>query len=321
MRVSVMIRRHVLAELLLTVQIALFLLLPSCSLAQSIQVKAVPSKLTARPGDRISMTLYIRNLGSHEIVVKGFNLKIRSIHLYLIPMSFPFGRYYVPLDEPIKVEPGEEKAIREIIEVPYINYQGDFDVEITVISNGGEAKTHLEITLVLTLLSASIIVSYLIVAGLLLLGLYFVIKRMKSERWRRKISSIDRMLKRGDELIDALRSLEERRSQGKVDHREYLDLKARYEDDLRSIHLELRKAIPDLEIDIRRISLEVNNLRNELEELRRKLASEMSDKETRDKLEHVESMIKSREKILEDLIERKRRIADYLDLDSTIPYR
>ncbi len=316
-----MIRRHVLAELLLTVQIALFLLLPSCSLAQSIQVKAVPSKLTARPGDRISLTLYIRNLGSHEIVVKGFNLKIRSIHLYLIPMSFPFGRYYVPLDEPVKVEPGEEKAIREIIEVPYINYQGDFDVEITVISNGGEAKTHLEITLVLTLLSASIIVSYLIVAGLLLLGLYFVIKRMKSERWRRKISSIDRMLKRGDELIDALRSLEERRSQGKVDHREYLDLKARYEDDLRSIHLELRKAIPDLEIDIRRISLEVNNLRNELEELRRKLASEMSDKETRDKLEHVESMIKSREKILEDLIERKRRIADYLDLDSTIPYR
>ncbi len=306
-----MIHRCFLA-FLIAVQVLSPLLLIS---AQPIQVRVSPSKLTAKPGDRILLTLCITNLGDREIEVKGFNLEIRSTRLYLIPLSFPFGKYYVPLDRPVKIRPGERVAIREIVEVPYINYQGDFDVKITVISDEGGAETHLEITLVPTLLSASIIMSYIIAVGLLLLGLYWLIKRLKSERWRRKIDSIDKMLKKRDKLIEILKTLEEKRHQGKMSYQEYLDLKKKYEEDLRSIHIKLRSALPGLELDIERLTLEINNLRNELEVLEGKLVKEMRDDGMRGRLEHIEDMIKLREKILSDMRERAKKIESYIQPD------
>ncbi len=308
-----MVNRHLLT-IIIAAQVLSLLLLPSIS-AQPIQVSAFPSKLTARPGDRVLLTLYITNLGNEEIEVKGFNLEIRSTRLYMLPLSFPFGKYYVPLDKPIKIKPGERKAISEIVEVPYINYQGDFDVKVTVISSEGEAETHLEIILTLTLLSASIMVAYIIAVGILLLGLYWLIKRMRSERWRRKISSIDKMLKRRDELIDILRTLEEKKARDKIDHREYLDLRTRYEKDLRSTHLKLKSALPDLEMDMERLALEINNLKNELEILRGKLASEMGDDGVKNRLNHIESMIRARERILNDMRERVRKVREYIQSD------
>ncbi len=305
-KVGFMTYRHFLI-VLVTAQVLSLLLLPSVS-AQLIQISAFPSKFTAKPGDKILLTLYITNLENKEIEVKGFNLEVKSTHLYVLPLSFPFGKYYVPLDKPIRIGPGERKAIKEMVEVPYINYQGDLDVKVTLISNEGKAETHLEITLILTLLSASMILAYIIAAGLLSLGLYWTIKRMKSERWERKINSIDKILKRRDELIEILRALEEKRSQGKIDHSEYLDLKSSYEGDLKSTHLKLRSALPDLEMDVERLTLEINNLKEELEFLRSKLANEMEDNEMKSRLEHIETIIKSREKILGDMRERVRRV-------------
>jgi len=278
--------------------------------AQGVKAEVNPSRISAKPGDRVNITLYITNLGAEEIEVRGLRLKVRSTRVYLLPLSIPFGEYYIPFDEPVHVGPGERKAIRKVIEVPYIHYAGDFVVTILVQTSAGEAVTHLYASLGFTPVSATIMIASL---GALVGIVYGIYRYMKSRlsyeaSIRRRVERIDKILERRDRNKELLEILEERKSRGKVSKEEYEDLSRRYKSEIDKAQTELDRILSDVEKDIERLSTEIRNLREEYRVLKERLAKGLADREVKGRLKHMENLIKEKERALGDLRVRLKRM-------------
>ncbi|MEM2377575.1 MAG: hypothetical protein QXV05_03555 [Candidatus Korarchaeum sp.] len=270
----------------------LLLLLPIClSSAQPISVRVDPTELVAKPGDRIQVKIVVRNEGGSEVNVTGFELRVVQ-HFPLLPLGVQVGVYEMPLEEPMRLMPGEEREMSRVFEVPSVAYSGEFSVFLKVRSTAGESSTEVRVSLGLPLSSALATALVISVEAGIIYGIYRALRRrLRPEhplaRRLRRIRSVKGWREYDKEVVELIN---ERRSWGTYEDGE------RYEKHARAV----RKAedlmlavINDLREDVRRIRGEIGILRGESVELEGRVSEAC--------LRYIARLVSEREKLLREL--------------------
>ncbi len=273
------------------------ILLFTAIVGQGVQARIEPTHLSTFPGEKVELTLYVRNLGKTPIEVRALRVKVTSIRLFSLPISLYLGEYEIPFDEPVKVDPGSEEPIKKVIRVPDVPLAGDFSLEVQVVTNGGAASTSLSLRLGLTPVTAGFMFLILLVILGIIYGIYRYVKGKisKEGRLKRKISRIDSLLVERERILGLKMRLEERRSEGRIGEEEYKKLKEEYDSSLERVQGQLDQFVPELE-------REASKVREKIEELER----EIREIEARIEVGEIKkgagkSMIKDRRKRLEKL--------------------
>lgn len=274
-------------------RILLLLLLPIClsSAQPELSIRVYPSELVVSPGDRVQVRIVVRNDYNVEVNLTGFELRVVQ-YFPLIPSGIQVGTYEMPLEEPLRLRPGEEREIVRVFEVPSLAYSGEFSVFLKAKSTAGDSLTEVKVSLGLPLSSALSMALALLVEAAVIYGIYMVLRRrLRPEhpvrRRLRRLRSVRRWREYDREVVDLI---SERRSWGTYEDEE------RYERHVRAVkkaeHL-IRVVIDDLREERRRIWRELNLMRAELAELRGVLSEES--------LEYVERLLRERGKMLEEI--------------------
>ncbi len=245
------------------------ILLLVVSSGQGVVARIEPSYLDTSPGERVELTLYVKNLGKTPIEVKSLRIRVTSVRLFSLPISTYLGEYEIPFDEPVRVNPGVEEPIKKVIRVPDVPLAGDFSLEVLVITTGGEASTSLSLRLGLTPLTAGFMLLIILLILGIVYGIYRYIKGKISRegRLKRKISRVDSLLVERGRILELKRNLEERRSEGRIGEEEYRKLKEEYDSSLVRIQGQLEQFIPEFEKEASRIRDQINRLEKEIKEI------------------------------------------------------
>lgn len=271
----------------------LLLLLPIClSSAQPISVRVDPTELVAKPGDRIQVKILVRNEGSSEVNVTGFELRVVQ-HFPLLPSGVQVGVYEMSLEEPMRLMPGEGREITRVFEVPSVAYSGEFSVFLKVRSTAGESSTEVKVSLGLPLSSALATALVISVEAGMIYGIYRALRRrLRPEhpltRRLRRLRSVKGWREYDKEIV---RLINERRSWGTYEDGE------RYEKHARAVSRAedlILSVINDLREEARRVRREIEVMREESVGLEGRI-SETS-------LKYIARLVSEREKLLREVI-------------------
>lgn len=271
----------------------LLLLLPAhlSSAQPSLSLKVDPSELIANPGDRVRVRMVVRNEGSSEVNLTGFELRVVQ-HLPLLPSGVQVGVYEMPLEDPIRLAPGEEKEVVRVFEVPSVAYSGDFSIFLKAKSTAGESETEVRVSLGLTLSSALPTALAISIEVGVAYGIYRALRRkLRPEhpvrRRLRRLRSVKGWMEYDREVVELIN---ERRSWGTYEDDE------RYEKHVRAIRRAeelISTVINDLKGEERKIRRELGVTMKELSELRERLGER--------ELRYLERLIAERGKLLREL--------------------
>ncbi|MCS7102783.1 MAG: hypothetical protein NZ992_02740, partial [Candidatus Korarchaeum sp.] len=252
--------------------ILLLLILPAhlCSAQSNLSLSVDPSELVASPGDRVRVRILMKNEGSSEVNLTGFELKVVQ-HFPLLPSGVQVGVYEMPLEEPVRLKPGEEREISRVFEVPSVAYSGEFSVFLKARSTAGESVAEVKVSLGLTLSSALPTALAISLEAGVIYGIYRALRRrLKPEhparRRLRRLRTVRGWREYDKEVVELMN---ERKSWGIYENGE------RYERHVRAIKKadELISAvISDLREEEKRIEREIAIMSEELSELRGKLS-------------------------------------------------
>lgn len=272
----------------------LLLLLPAYlgSAQPNLSLKVDPSELIANPGDRVRVRIVLSNEGSSEVNLTGFELRVVQ-HIPFLPSGVQVGVYEMPLEEPIRLMPGEEKEVARVFEVPSVAYSGDFSIFLKAKSTAGESEAEVRVSLGLTLSSALPTALAISIEVGVAYGIYKALRRrLKPEhpvrRRLRRLRSVKGWRDYDREIVELIN---ERRSWGTYEDDE------RYEKHVRAIGRAeelLSAVIDDLKEEERKIRRELDVTVKELSELRKKLGER--------ELRYLERLIAEREKLLREVV-------------------
>ena len=277
----------------------------------NVSARIEPKILTSKPGEEVEITLYVYNRGNSKIEVTGIRLYVTSETLFYLPIRAHLGEYKIPFDEPVEVDPGQEKPIKKIIEIPNIPLAGNFDIRVLVETTGGNAETELKVNLGYTVVSVGTLILLLLVTIGILYGIFLYVKGKVSKegRFRRKLSRIDALLEERYRVTELRRKLDKRRSEGKIGEVEYQKLKEEYESNLSRIQTELERFIPELEKEVTTLKEEINRLKEEVRVIKARMeVGELSKGAGKSQLKEREKLLKKLEKRLSEAEHRLERL-------------
>lgn len=298
-------RSKLIAAMLLTM---LFLPLASMD-AQKITAKIVPSYIEAHPGESVELKLAVRNSGQEKINVTGLRVYVTSEEVFFLPISADLGEYFIPFDEPVEVPPGGEKEIHKIVEIPNIPLFGRFRLRVEVKTTGGSAFTDMKVGLRRSNIYLGVFFIFILLIFLILYAAVHMVKGRLSVlgRFNRIVNKVDSLLSERDRLIELMNRVEEKRSKGKIEEKEYRKLREEYERSLNEVREQLRAHQISIRSMLSSIEEEMSRLRGEMSEVRARVeVGDLSKKEGK-------RIIKKREKAIRSLEERAKILRNRLE--------
>lgn len=253
---------------------AILLLLIHSASAEDLTISLSRSEIFVTPGDRVNLTIRLENLASHEVEVKGFELRVFQ-HIPLFPSGIQLGTYELPLDEPIELKPGEARELSKVFEIPRIAYSGEFSILVIAKTSVGERSCELRVSLGLSPSSAlSTAITLLIEAGII----FVIYKALRMElrpmhmTWRRiRRLRIVRGWREYDREVVSI--MDERRAWGTfrdgMRYERHLDAIKKADELISAVMEDLREEERKLEREVRIMRSELGNLEGRLSEAQR----------------------------------------------------